>query len=190
MTQLSAMTEMLNLKKEMSLSEGATDRISQFINRFFPSNIPNKPILNFKKIKRKLSVLGMSHQSIDCCPKGCMIYWRANSELLKCKFCSTARYDISKQTNKRIPLAKMEYFPLTPRLQRLYASATTSDDMRWHKNHRRKEGVMCHPSDAKAWIHVNNLYPKFAEDPRNVQQINIPVPLKLFSLRAWSNKRY
>ncbi|CAH9057817.1 unnamed protein product [Cuscuta epithymum] len=168
-TQLSAMTEMLNLKTEMHLSEAATDRISQFVNRFFPSSIPNKPIPNFNKIKRKLSVLGMSHQSIDGCPNGCMIYWRADSELLECKFCSTARYDISNQSNKCIPLAKMEYFPLTPRLQRLYALATTADDMRWHKFHHSEEGVMSHPSDAKAWIHVNNVNPEFDVDPRNVR---------------------
>ncbi|CAH9095227.1 unnamed protein product [Cuscuta epithymum] len=168
MTELSAMTEMLNIKTEMNLSEAATDRIAQFVNRFFPTKIPNRPIPNFNKIKRKLSLLGMSSQSIDCCPKGCMIYWKGDNELMECKFCGGARYRISKQTKKAIPLAKMEYFPLTPRLQRLYASDTTAEKMRWHKVHHR-EGVMRHPSDAKAWIHFDNLHPDFAEDPRNVR---------------------
>ncbi|CAH9080376.1 unnamed protein product [Cuscuta epithymum] len=169
MTELSAMTELLNLKTEMNLSEAATDRIVQLVNRFFPTHISNRPIQNFKKIKRKLSLLGMTHQSIDCCPKGCMIYWKADSELIECRFCSSARYEVNNQSSKPIPLSRMEYFPITPRLQRLYASNTTAGDMRWHKSHHREEGVMRHPSDGKAWIHFDNVYPSFAEDPRNVR---------------------
>ncbi|CAH9132998.1 unnamed protein product [Cuscuta epithymum] len=169
MTELSAMTEILNLKTEMDLSEAATDRIIQLVNRFFPTHIPNRPIQNFKKIKRKLSLLGMKHQSIDCCPNGCMIYWKADNELMECKFCSSARYMINNQSNTSIPLSRMEYFPITPRLQRLYASETTAEKMRWHKDHHTEQGVMRHPSDAKAWSHFDNLYPYFAQDPRNVR---------------------
>jgi hypothetical protein len=28
---------------------------------------------------------------------------------------------------------------------------------------------MCHPVDSRAWKHVDNLYPEFASDPRNVR---------------------
>ncbi|CAH9078388.1 unnamed protein product [Cuscuta europaea] len=169
MTELSTMIEMLNIKTEMNLSEAATDRIAQFVNRFFPTKIPNRPIQNFNKIKRKLSSLGMTSQSIDCCPKGCMIYWKGDNELMECKFCGGARYRVSKQTKKAIPLSRMEYIPLSPRLQKLYESDTTAEKMRWHKVHHKEEGVMRHPSDAKAWTHFDNLHPDFAEDPRNVR---------------------
>ncbi|KAL0337718.1 UNVERIFIED_CONTAM: hypothetical protein Scaly_2046900 [Sesamum calycinum] len=28
---------------------------------------------------------------------------------------------------------------------------------------------MCHPSDVEAWKHFDRMYPKFAEEPRNVR---------------------
>jgi hypothetical protein len=50
----------------------------------------------------------------------------------------------------------MYYFPLTPRLQQLYASNATAKDMRWHAEHEIEEGgVMRHCSDSLAWKHFN-----------------------------------
>ena len=63
----------------------------------------------------------------------------------------------------------MYYFPLTPRLQRLYLSEATASDMRWHAEHYQKDKTMTHPSDSQAWKHFNNTYPSFAEETRNVR---------------------
>jgi len=52
----------------------------------------------------------------------------------------------------------MYYFPLTPRLQRLYASNATAKHMRWHSEHEI-DGVMRHPSDSPAWKHFDQVYP-------------------------------
>lgn len=57
----------------------------------------------------------------------------------------------------------MYYFPLTPRLQRLFASNGTTNHMTWHSEHER-DGVMRHTSDSPAWNHfdrrIHVLYPK------------------------------
>nr|KAJ0194986.1 hypothetical protein LSAT_V11C700374240 [Lactuca sativa] len=51
----------------------------------------------------------------------------------------------------RVSFKKIHYFPLTPRLKRLYASEATATSMRWHsENHGHDAGVMCHPSGSKA----------------------------------------
>ena len=63
----------------------------------------------------------------------------------------------------------MYYFPLTPRLQRLYASKATANDMRWHKEHNTEEGVMRHCSDSPAWKHFDQIHPSFAVESRNVR---------------------
>ena len=56
-----------------------------------------------------------------------------------------------------------------PRLQRLYASKATANDMRWHKEHNTEEGVMRHCSDSPAWKHFNQIHPSFAVESRNVR---------------------
>ncbi|XP_050225605.1 uncharacterized protein LOC126675073 [Mercurialis annua] len=63
----------------------------------------------------------------------------------------------------------MHYFPLTPRLQRLYASRATASEMRWHGEHEMEDDKMCHPSDSKAWKHFDQCHPQFALEIRNVR---------------------
>nr|GEW96589.1 hypothetical protein [Tanacetum cinerariifolium] len=75
----------------------------------------------------------------------------------------------SKKRKIETPHRFMHYFPLIPRLQRLYASKVTTTHMRWHDEHVQEDGVMSHPSDAEAWKHFDQTYPPFAEETRNVR---------------------
>jgi len=63
----------------------------------------------------------------------------------------------------------MHYLPLIPRLKRIYASMSSAPYMRWHHENRREPGVLCHPSDGKAWKHFDKIHPEFAAEPRNVR---------------------
>ncbi|KAL0446176.1 UNVERIFIED_CONTAM: hypothetical protein Slati_1745500 [Sesamum latifolium] len=40
--------------------------------------------------------------------------------------------------------------------------------MTWHATYQTEEGSMYHPSDVVAWKHFDQMYPNFAEEPRNV----------------------
>ena len=64
----------------------------------------------------------------------------------------------------------MWYFPLKARLQRLFMSSKTAEDMRWHEEKRvKEEGIMRHPADSIAWKDFDKQYPDFAKDSRNVR---------------------
>ena len=52
-------------------------------------------------------------------------------------------------------------FPLIHRMQRLYASHAIAADMRWHHEHTKEDGVMCHSSDSVASKHLNDTHPFF-----------------------------
>ena len=67
------------------------------------------------------------------------------------------------------PRKLFHYFPLGPRLQRWYAYATTANHMRWHAEHRSKDGEMCHPSDSEAQLTFIATHPDFAWETRNVR---------------------
>ena len=41
--------------------------------------------------------------------------------------------------------------------------------MRWHAEHHREEGEICHPSDLEAWLNFNAAHPVFAAETRNVR---------------------
>ncbi|XP_023745410.2 uncharacterized protein LOC111893554 [Lactuca sativa] len=122
--------------------------------------------------KKLTQALGLPVELIDTCRSGCMIYWRGDKDLDWCKFCNALRYKKSRSssTRSRIPFKRMHYFPLTPRLKRLYASQATAASMRWHaKNHGQDIGVMCHPSDSEDWKQFDISYPVFAAERRNVR---------------------
>jgi hypothetical protein len=45
---------------------------------------------------------------------------------------------------------KLRYFPIIPRLQRLFMSSRTAEHMTWHQSHDAVDGVMMHPSESEA----------------------------------------
>ena len=48
---------------------------------------------------------------------------------------------------KKIPAKVLRYFPLKPRLQRLYMSSKTSSHMKWHVDGRMEGEMMRHLVD-------------------------------------------
>ena len=75
---------------------------------------------NFYHAKKSVEKLGLGCIKIHCCPNGCMIYYHPDDKNLRnCKICGEDRYKhvIRNGKSKEIPLKKMWYFPLIPRLQ-------------------------------------------------------------------------
>jgi hypothetical protein len=64
---------------------------------------------------------------------------------------------------------QLRYFPITPRLKRLFISKRTARHMRWHKEGiRENDEVTGHPSDSEAWKVLDGFDADFASDGRNV----------------------
>ena len=70
---------------------------------------------------------------------------------------------------KRHAVKSMRYFPLGPRLQRLFMSPKMAEQMRWHATDANVDGKMRHPRDGDAWKSFDQDFPDFAYDPRNVR---------------------
>nr|XP_016485194.1 PREDICTED: uncharacterized protein LOC107805637 [Nicotiana tabacum] len=75
----------------------------------------------------------------------------------------------TEKSGSKIPRKVLRYFPLKPRLQRLFTSSGIASDMTWHHDQRLKDGVLRHPADSDAWKHFDTCNPGFARDPRNVR---------------------
>ncbi|KAL6219265.1 hypothetical protein ACLB2K_012471 [Fragaria x ananassa] len=139
--KLEFLVRLYDIKSSHSNSDGSFEETLDLLRDTFPkSTILPK---NFHKTKKLIKDIGLSYENIDACP---------NDYGGKPKAAKTLRY-----------------FPLAPRLQRLYMSRHTADDMSWHSKIRTKDGVLRHPADSPAWAHLDEKYPNFGNECRNVR---------------------
>nr|KYP49848.1 hypothetical protein KK1_028347 [Cajanus cajan] len=127
---------------------------------------------NYYEAKKLASKLGLKAEKIDCCMDGCMLYYKEDKDLTECKFCHSPRYlppKVGKVRYKNIPVKRMFYLPIIPRLQRLYASMETVRQMGWHHKNKNNSTDLRHPCDGEAWKHFDHVYPDFASEPRNIR---------------------
>jgi hypothetical protein len=85
-----------------------------------------------------------------------MLFWKEHANEKKCLECGQSRFiEVVTQDGKRVMIEvthkQLRYFPITPRLKRLFISKRTVRRMRWYKEGiRENDRVMVHPSDSEA----------------------------------------
>ncbi|XP_040367423.1 uncharacterized protein LOC112178107 [Rosa chinensis] len=120
--------------------------------------------------------LGFTYETVDACPNSCMLFRNEDINLDECRICKTSRWkDNNGSSNDVAALGKQKaakqarYFPLKPRLQRLFMSSKTAKLMRWHGEERTDDGVFRHPADSLAWKDFDQKHTNFSGDIRNVR---------------------
>ncbi|KAL6211291.1 hypothetical protein ACLB2K_016518 [Fragaria x ananassa] len=103
-----------------------------------------------------------------------------------CEHCGTSRWTKNENGNEvdgKPKAAKtLRYFPLAPRLQRLYMSRHTAYDMSWHSKLQTKDKILRHPANSLAWAQLDEKFPNFGNECHNVR-----LELKVWA--ATSSKR-
>ncbi|XP_050211563.1 uncharacterized protein LOC126661740 [Mercurialis annua] len=168
----SASAKVMEIKCRHKGLVALVDDVCGLIQELLPED--NKMPTNFAKIKKLVKGLGLPVEVIDCCFYNCMIYLGEDADLTHCKVCNYARWKPmthGKSTKRKanVPYSKMFYFPITLRLQRLYASKATARHMTWHADHEMDGDKMCHPSDSPAWKRFSELHSEFADEGRNIR---------------------
>jgi len=120
----------------------------------------------FYKAKCLLKNLGLSYNSIHACRDGCCLFRKELEHQAECPICHKSRYI---DNSKTIPVKVLRHFPLIPRLRRMYSCTRLAELMKWHIGGKSKDKVMRSVVDSKAWDHVNNRWPEFAKEDRNVR---------------------
>ena len=109
--------------------------------------------------KKVVCPLGLEVQKIHACPNDCIFY--RGKEYLKleaCPVCGAQRYKIPRddpydvegekqKKKKKIPAKVMWYFPVIPRLKRLFRCKANAKLMRWHKEDRKADDKIRHPAN-------------------------------------------
>ena len=125
---------------------------------------------NFYAAKSMMKPLSLRYQKINMCPNFCMLYYLKNAEMTECMTCRHSHYKPRTGRGKTlVAYKKFGYFPITPRLQRLFMSPRTVEHMTRHQAHTAVDGVMVHPSDSEAWKRFNSVHSYFSAESRNVR---------------------
>ncbi|XP_061344016.1 uncharacterized protein LOC133289989, partial [Gastrolobium bilobum] len=179
-SKLSFIVKLYHIKCLCGMTDKSMTMILELLKDAFEhANIP----ASFYEAKKIITKLGLDYKNIHACPKNCMLYWGEEDESRQsCKVCHTSRWkppvkEVSDGTSsqqgqkKRNVAAKIvRYFPLKPRLQRLFLSTKTAEDMRWHAiPNGANDGLMRHPRDSEAWKKFDELHTSFSSDPRSVR---------------------
>ena len=150
---------------------GASNKLIDMILRLMKLSYPDGDTLpsSYYEVKKILRDLGLGYECIHACKNDYALFWKENQNLEACPTCGTSRWKVNDGIGKKIPQKILRYFPLKPRLQRLFMSQKTSKKMVWHKEKRIDDEYMRHPADSLAWKDFDSEFPWFANDPRNVR---------------------
>ena len=122
-----------------------------------------------------MSKLGLGYESIHVCKNDCALFWKENASKEICPICSESRWiqKAEKSSGKNVPHKVLCYFPLIPRLKRLFATTHTAKEMMWHNiGYSRDEDQLRHPMDGKAWQDFNKKCTTKMFEPSNGFTIN------------------
>jgi hypothetical protein len=111
----------------------------------------------------------MDYVKYDCCPKGCLLFWKEFADDKYCSKCGASRYlevegPDGQKTQTKVAVKILRYLLFIKRIQRLYMSEESAKQMTWHKKGKRYEDEngwinMGHPSDGKAWKNFDKKIP-------------------------------
>ncbi|XP_024007959.1 uncharacterized protein LOC112083967 [Eutrema salsugineum] len=125
------------------------------------------------EMKKFLKMFGFGYNVIHACKNDCILYRNQYEELVSCPRCSESRWEKDKHTGeeKQGILAKvLIYFPIKERVRRMFRSKRVAEALCWHYSNGSEDGTMRHPVDSLTWFQVNEKWPEFAADARNLRQ--------------------
>ncbi|KAL4306535.1 hypothetical protein AHAS_Ahas16G0188000 [Arachis hypogaea] len=177
-SRLSFIIRFYHLKCLHGWSNTSLTSLLELLKEAIPDlNIPT----SFNKAKNMVKDLGLDYEKIDACPNDCMLY---RNEYINDSFChiyGESRYnqtptmdgneDYFTFPNKvhKVTANTLTYFPLIPRLKRLFMCPDTAEALRWHDEQRLKDDCIRHPTDGQAWKNLDTRYPNFSKELRNLR---------------------
>ncbi|XP_071726769.1 uncharacterized protein [Rutidosis leptorrhynchoides] len=149
-SKLSAMIKLLKLKANNGWSDTSFTSMLELLHKMLPAN--NELPISTYYAKKLMCPMGLKIQRIHACPNDYMLYRNENENLHECKVCGTSRYKRGKPTDEDSdengpPVKVLWYFPIIPRLKRLFANTKTAKLLHWHAEEHKKDGKIRHVAD-------------------------------------------
>jgi len=173
-TRLSAILRLMNLKATNGWTDKSFIELLVLLNEMLPEG-NTLPTRNYDA-KKILCPMGMEYKRIHACPNDCILYRKEFEDLKKCPKCGSSRYkqkrnsEESGQIDKEGSALKVVwYLPIMPRLKHLFINPKHAKNLRWHATKRRCDELLRHPTDSIQWKNIDQEFPKFGEECRNIR---------------------
>ncbi|XP_073152539.1 uncharacterized protein [Henckelia pumila] len=169
-TKLSAIVSLYNYKS----TNGHTDQSFNELLKILGDMLPEKHTLpdSVYSTRKFLKPFDLGYEKIHACPNDCCLFRNELKYLDSCPKCGSSRWKADKVTakiHKGVPEKVLRYFPVIPRLKRMFKLKEMAEDLIWHADHKSQDHMMRHPVDSVAWDTINHKWPDFSSDPRNLR---------------------
>jgi hypothetical protein len=174
-SKLSAVLKLFNLKANYAWSDKSFTDLLDMVHDMLPEG--NELPVSFYQAKKLMCPMGLEVERIHACPNDCMLYRKEFKNSHTCVTCGASRYkrknendEVDDDVTKNGPPAKvLWYLPIIPRLKRFFSNEKEAKLLRWHSDERIKDGKLRHVADSPQWRHIDNMYPEFAKEIRNIR---------------------
>jgi hypothetical protein len=183
-TKVPFIVELFHIKCMYGLSNVALEAILKLFGKVLLEGhcIPD----SLDNVQRVVRDLGLDYVKIHAYQNDFVSFFDKYANLETCPICKKSRWKVVEKTShnncsvvgatfvkKQLPVKILRYFPLIPRLQRMYMSKQTLKDMQWHKKELVNDGKMCHPADSNAWKHVDSKFKWFSEEGGRIVRLGL-----------------
>ncbi|XP_021995110.1 uncharacterized protein LOC110892035 [Helianthus annuus] len=174
-SKLEAVLKLFNLKAKNRWSDTSFTDLLVVLHEILPKD--NELPISFYQAKKMMNPMGLEVERIHACPNDCILYRNEYESSHKCVVCDESRYKRKSKTGeyhndvtKNGPPAKvMWYFPIIPRLKRLFSNEKEAKLLRWHSDERIKDGKLRHVADSIQWRNFDRKFPEFGNEARNIR---------------------
>lgn len=175
LSQLSLLVLLFNIKSMNKWTDKSFGDLLDILHIAIPNG--NELPKNFYEAKKVVSKFGLDYEKIHACPNNCQLFWKDRTDDDFCSTCKASRWKdkkhgtklTKKERRKATPSKVLRYFPIKERLKRLFMCKQTAPLPRWHDEERIKDGALRHPADSPAWKRLDERFPDFASDSRNIR---------------------
>jgi hypothetical protein len=145
MTSMEATTILLNILREGGGSNVLISQVFAALHRAIlpqPNTLPDSEYEASDILRR----LGLSFPTIHACPNGCVLFRGRYQDSMVCPECLSMR--MAKRGNNMVPQKVLRFFPIIPRLKRMFRSPLQAAAMTWHSRVDPRDTLVRHASQA------------------------------------------
>ncbi|CAL9024675.1 unnamed protein product [Prunus brigantina] len=168
-TKLSALVKLYNLKAKHGMSDVCFTELLILQGDLLPEG--NTIPTSMYEAKKTLCALGLSYEKMHACPNDCILYRKEYEDSTNCPSCGISRWKEGKDSilKEGVPAKVVWYFPPIPRFKRMFQSHETAKSLTWHAARKSIDGQMSHPADSPSWKLLDDKWPEFGNEPRNLR---------------------
>ena len=144
-TKLRFVVRLLHVKSVGGWSDKSFNMLIELLQEAFPKGA--KLPKNFHEAKKIIRCLRLDYVSIHACNNDCILFWKEHANADSCPKCKASRWKSQKKKPDgrhahKVPMKVLRYFPIAKRLQRLFLTAKSATDCRWHDEGRTRDGLL------------------------------------------------